>query len=139
MCLFPDRSLVGQPLGIYNQPLDETDLSTDNAVEKNPVSDDNFPPEIQNLSSLPGISKMQLIQILTSIQQQENNRSNRSKKIEDDFVSIFTIVKLLILSGLLSYLVWIFNRDYNNIVTIWFVRTFPRESSTLGLLLHDEL
>ena len=138
MCLYRYRFLVGQPLGIYDQQHDETDSPTDNIAEQDPLSDDSIRSEIQNFSDLPGISKAQLTRILASLRQQQDKRKIRSKNLEDDSMSIFTIIKLFIMAGLLSCFVYILNKDYNDIVTIWFVRTFPRESSTLGLSLHDE-
>lgn len=42
-------------------------------------------------------------------------------------------VYVLFLSGIIYYM----NRDYDNLVTKWFVMNFPREAATFGL--HVEL
>jgi hypothetical protein len=124
--------ILGQPLGIYNE-VDETDHFAD----KDPPSEDTR--ELQKI--MPGISKAQIQQILFFTQQQrvKLNHGHKNIDLNDSVISIFTVIKMILFAGLLSWLVFVLNRDYGNIVTIWFVRTFPRESSTFGLSLKNEL
>ena len=120
-CLFHP----GQPLVICNADV---------------VDDKNVPTE---LDEIPSISKEQIKQIIraTQQQQQQQQRTNaRDKDPDVDLnISIFTIIKMMTMFGILASLVYTLNRDYNNVITIWFIRTFPRESSTFGLSLKNEL
>ena len=47
--------------------------------------------------------------------------------------SFFQILNLLVYISLASGLIYFINRDYGNVITIWFVNAFPREAETLGL------
>ena len=122
----------GQPLGIYDGQ-DEFESSKDDSVV------DAEPREITELQQLSGLSKEKIKHIYRSIQRQEYKTNSYDKIVsEDSTVSIFAIIKVIMFTSLLSGLVYVLNRDYNNVATIWFVQTFPRESSSLGLS-GDEL
>ena len=41
----------------------------------------------------------------------------------------------LVYIGMFIVLIYVLNRDYDNIVTIWFVRNFPREARVFGIQL----
>jgi hypothetical protein len=121
--------LIGQPLGIYNAI-----EGIDDSPERQPSNEIVIPPGLQTIN---GLSEEQIKQIMHSMQLQDYR--NNPKNVDGESVSIFSYCKMLGFIGLLSSLVLILNRDYNNIVTVWFVRTFPRESSTFGLCLKNEL
>lgn len=122
--------LIGQPLGIYSAI-----EGIDGSPERQSSNEIVIPPGLQTTS---GLSEEQIKQIMHSMQQQDYKRNN-PKNVDGESVSIFSYCKMLGFIGLLSSLVLILNRDYNNIVIVWFVRTFPRESSTFGLCLKNEL
>lgn len=127
-------AIIGQPLGIYNGPEDEDAVSVSG---KEPTLDATVPTELE---TIPGISREQMKQIIQATQQQEKKAIPSSKNNHDDStISIFSMIKMLIFTGLLTSLIYILNRDYNNVVTVWFIETFPRESSTFGLSLRYEL
>mmetsp|Transcript_19616 Transcript_19616/g.42590 ORF Transcript_19616/g.42590 Transcript_19616/m.42590 type:complete len:134 (-) Transcript_19616:224-625(-) len=59
------------------------------------------------------------------------------RQMENDSISIFKILNLLVYFLFFSGITYYLNRDYDNIATKWFATTFPREAETLGL--HVEL
>eukprot|EP00804_Cyclotella_cryptica_P012264 CCRYP_013860-RA/>CCRYP_013860-RA protein AED:0.01 eAED:0.01 QI:142/1/1/1/1/1/2/2579/175 len=121
----------GQPLEIYNQ-IDENVMSTKTKPSSN--------RDIQELQSLCSLTKDQVDHVIQSMQPQQSKAVKRSKNVETgNSVSIFAITKIMILASLLSGLVYFLNRDYGNVVTFWFVKSFPRESATIGISLKNEL
>jgi hypothetical protein len=73
------------------------------------------------------------------MQQQDYCKENPNIVNGESSISTISFIKMLVFVGLLSSLVLVLNRDYNNIVTVLFVRTFPRESSIFGLSVKNEL
>ncbi|KAL7505563.1 hypothetical protein ACHAXN_003016 [Cyclotella atomus] len=120
----------GQPLGIFNA------TEGDDLSERQPSNEIVVPPGLQTIS---GLSKEQIKLILQSMQQQDYCKENPNIVNGESSISTISFIKMLVFVGLLSSLVLVLNRDYNNIVTVLFVRTFPRESSIFGLSVKNEL
>ena len=128
-CLFD--VLAGQPLGIYDDT-DGTDPTSYEEQETNGIARD--------LQKVCCISEEQIKQIVQSVHLQQYRRCRRRKNSDDDtFISTFKIINITILVVLLWCLIFYLNRDYDKVLTNWFIRTFPRESSTFGLFLKNEL
>eukprot|EP00804_Cyclotella_cryptica_P013727 CCRYP_018846-RA/>CCRYP_018846-RA protein AED:0.05 eAED:0.05 QI:221/1/1/1/0/0/2/326/125 len=116
----------------YNNQIDKKVMSTKNK----PSSND----DIQELQSLCRLTTDQVDQIIQSMQHPKSKAVKRSKNIETEpSVSIFAIIKIMILASVLSGLVHFLNGDYGNVVTFWSVQSFPRESATIGISLKNEL
>ena len=72
----------------------------------------------------------------TSSESQSQIHNNMMMENEETISTLQIInigVYVLFLSGIIYYM----NRDYDNLVTKWFVMNFPREAATFGL--HVEL
>ena len=72
----------------------------------------------------------------SSLERQSQIHNNMMMENEETISTIQIInigVYVLFLSGIIYYM----NRDYDNLVTKWFVMNFPREAATFGL--HVEL
>ena len=72
----------------------------------------------------------------TSSLERQSQIHNRMMENEETISTLQIInigVYVLFLSGIIYYM----NRDYDNLVTKWFVMNFPREAATFGL--HVEL
>ena len=72
----------------------------------------------------------------TSSERQSQIHNNMMMENEETISTLQIInigVYVLFLSGIIYYM----NRDYDNLVTKWFVMNFPREAATFGL--HVEL
>mmetsp|Transcript_21015 Transcript_21015/g.37969 ORF Transcript_21015/g.37969 Transcript_21015/m.37969 type:complete len:151 (+) Transcript_21015:186-638(+) len=65
-------------------------------------------------------------------------KSSQSQMENNESISIFQILNILVYLFLFLGIMYFLNRDYDNIATKWFVRTFPSEAATLGLH-HVEL
>jgi hypothetical protein len=75
------------------------------------------------------------------LKQQTKSNNNRNSNIilgEDESFSPFSILNKLVYLFFIVGIIHFLNRDYDNIVTIWFLRSFPREAATLGFFM-DEL
>ncbi|KAL7479695.1 hypothetical protein ACHAW6_005420 [Cyclotella cf. meneghiniana] len=120
----------GQSLGIYNE-VNEKIASTEKKASS--------VHEIKELQALCSLTTDQ-IHHMQSLQHQKDRSVKSSKNFETESpISIFPIINAVILAIFLSGLVYVLNRDYGNLVTIWFVRSFPRESATIGLSSKNEL
>lgn len=70
----------------------------------------------------------------TDRQNDLRNRLEGDKRhAEPAELSLSQKVDVAVYCLLFACLVYFLNRDYGNIVTIWFIRNFPREAETLGI------
>ena len=122
--------MTGEALGIYD--------GVDDGATPDKKRLSNY--DTKELESMSGLSKHQIEQVIRFTQNQHQKSKNGNKNLEEDpSISTLSIIKLMIMLGLLSALIYFMNRDYNDAVTVWFVRSFPRESATFGLSLRNEL
>ncbi len=62
---------------------------------------------------------------------------NDDGDIEDELnLTMTQKINLLIYGSLILVMVYVLNRDYERVVTMWFVRMFPREAKTLGFEMY---
>ena len=62
-----------------------------------------------------------------------SQQCSTSTDIEDDLeLTLTQKLNLLIYGSLFIGLIYVLNKDYDSVVTLWFVRMFPKEASTLG-------
>ena len=101
------------------------------------------PNQIEKIRKTFRLTHAQMEEVLDESRRQHNNNNDEgigamgSSLLSSSSLSSWTPHQKM--NGLayllmLSVLVYVLNRDYGNVVTIWFVQTFPKEARTLGLL-----
>lgn len=80
------------------------------------------------------------------LQKQRTNKDNNNdddllldmnNDIEDELdLTITQKFNLFIYGSLFIGCIYVLNRDYDSVVTMWFVRMFPREAKTLGFRMY---
>jgi len=48
-------------------------------------------------------------------------------------ISTLTMIKWVVQLSLFALLIYVINAEYDNVLTIWFIRTFPIEAEILGI------
>jgi hypothetical protein len=79
----------------------------------------------------------------TSRRQAMHNNTKKKDQDDSDYTSSdmaeeewtpHQVLNRMIYVILMALLMYIANRDYGNVVTVWFITWFPREAATLGIL-----
>jgi hypothetical protein len=92
---------------------------------------DQIPPEeLEQVRKKFRLTPEQMKQVVETSRQQAAQQITSSSWTPHQKLN--TVVYVI----MLSVLVYVLNRDYGNLATIWFVQTFPKEAHTLGLIRH---
>lgn len=122
----------------------DNDNNNKKKEKENKTDPFDLPPnQIEKIRKTFRLTHAQMEQVLDVSRRQHNNNNDEgiggmgSSLLSSSSLSSWTPHQKM--NGLayllmLSVLVYVLNRDYGNVVTIWFVQTFPKEARTLGLL-----
>ena len=129
------------------KPSNNDNDNNDKKEKENKTDPFDLPPnQIEKIRKTFRLTHAQMEEVLDESRRQHNNNNNNndegiggmgSSLLSSSSLSSWTPHQKM--NGLayllmLSVLVYVLNRDYGNVVTIWFVQTFPKEARTLGLL-----
>ena len=87
-----------------------------------------------------GLSQDQMKDVVETSKQkyQDTHQEGRGETLEEtdmDVPTFFKTLNRLMYMGMVIVLIYVLNRDYDNIVTVWFVKTFPKEAGVFGIQL----
>ncbi len=83
-----------------------------------------------------GLTEEQVKKVIQSSKSDKNNKNNDStfQDLEDELeLTLTQKLNLVIYGSFFIGLIYVLNKDYDSLVTVWFVRMFPREASIFGL------
>ena len=102
--------------------------------DSNEWAGDSIPSEkLDALRSKMGLSEEQMKQVMQRSKEHFLKGGGNENDGGGGIASVFQTLNRLVYLGLFMGIIYIFNRDYDNVVTVWFVHTFPREARTLGI------
>ena len=112
------------------------------------AGDDISNEKLELIRKISGLTKEEIQVVMQKSKEEalnsgkESNRRNRtgiygndinSEEELEDFMTLSTKLNLVVYVVLILAIIYFLNRDYNNLATIWFTTTFPREAATLGI------
>ena len=114
----------------------ESSASSEPSEQKGEWAGDKIPLEtLENTRNKLGITVEQMDEAVSKARNYAMKRSSEVDRLdpEEYIISFKTQLHGTIYVCFLSCLVYFLNREYDNIMTIWFIQTFPREAETLGI------
>jgi hypothetical protein len=91
-------------------------------------ADDVSKEDLERIRKQFRLTPQQMDRVLELSKQQGHSGRDTSRASPHQIMNRFIYICML------SFLIYVVNRDYGNIATVWFIRVFPREARTLGLM-----
>merc|ERR1719232_769706 len=119
-----------------NNNTNEDNVDDDNETSAKKATDASWPGDsldqskIIRIQSIFKLSDDQMNDVLKMSKEEAFNKRNNNY---DDIISLESKVNWVVYIVLFALLIYILNRDYGNIVTWLFIRTFPKEAKLLRL------
>jgi hypothetical protein len=114
-----------------------------NTNKKTEMTDEELKAKFEKAQKKLGISltKEQMEALIKDTKHPRKNQQQSKGKEEDEAfqdiedeldLTLTQKVNLVIYGSMFVGLIYVLNRDYNSVATLWFIRMFPREAKVLG-------
>mmetsp|Transcript_2060 Transcript_2060/g.2805 ORF Transcript_2060/g.2805 Transcript_2060/m.2805 type:complete len:223 (+) Transcript_2060:116-784(+) len=89
--------------------------------------------KLQKTKEKYGLSNQEMEKMIKFNNMKKRQQSSMKDEEEDLGLTLAQWLNLGVYTTFMIGTIYLLNRDYDSIVTLWFIRTFPREAKTLGL------
>ena len=103
-------------------------------ISKDDMSDEKIKAKLEHTRKSLGFTEEQMDIFIQKAKQKGKDSHSHFQDIEDDLeLTLTQKLNLLVYGSFIVATIYILNRDYDSVVTLWLIKMFPRESRTLGL------
>jgi len=125
----------GKPFAMKTSDnIQESSSSSTSSGKNNEWAGDKIPKEkLEQARKKLGLTENQMDQAVRDAKSYALNKSQGATDLDLEGISIKSKLNGMLYICFFSSMVYYFNREYDNVVTMWFIRSFPNEAEIIGI------